>query len=149
MPSPGHAADLERVLTRAAEECELEGAWFGQGLPQALKTAIEASGKKCAPGSSKVAFVEAGVESSAVPSAARRVVAISVAGFDDLPSLIEKSRAARPEIVRLICPLAVFDFTAEGIRVREVRHGLTAADLQRKLGAPLWAGPDLKELGTR
>jgi hypothetical protein len=42
--------------------------------------------------------------------------------------------------------VAVFDFTTEGIRVREIRHGLTAADLQGKLSATLWSGSDIKEL---
>ena len=49
---------------------------------------------------------------------------------------------------RLICPVAVFDFNEDGVQVREVRHGLTAADLQERLAVTLWAGPDLKELGT-
>jgi hypothetical protein len=148
MPSPAHAADLERVLTRAAEECESAGAWFGQGLPQALKSAIEAAGKPIESGSVDVAFIEAGAAASPPPTAVGRVVALSAAGFDELPALIETSRSSRPEVARLICPVAVFDFTKEGIRVREVRHGLTAADLQKKLGTVLWSGPDLKELGT-
>ena len=59
MPSLAHAADLERVLTRAAEECESGGAWFGEGLPQALKSAIDASGKSMESAPPLVAFVEA------------------------------------------------------------------------------------------
>jgi len=146
MPSPGHAADLERVLSRAAEECETGGAWFGAGLPQALKSAIEATGRVIEPGSPSVVFVEAGADAANAPAA--RVVALSTAAFDDLPALIATCDASRPRVTRLICPLGVFDFAPEGLRVREVRHGLTAADLQRKLGTVLWAGPDLKELGT-
>ena len=148
MPSPAHAADLERVLTRAAEECESESAWFGQGLPQALKSTIQAGGKAIESGSVDVAFIEAGSGASPLPAAVRRVIALSAAGFDELPALIETSRSSRPEVTRLICPVAVFDFTKEGIRVREVRDGLTAADLQKKLRTVLWSGPDLKELGT-
>ena len=47
---------------------------------------------------------------------------------------------------RIICPVAVFDFAPEGVRIREIAHGLTAADIQRALGIPLFAGPDLKPL---
>jgi hypothetical protein len=148
MPSPEHAADLERVLTRAAEECESGGAWFGQGLPQAVKTAIEASGRTIESSPSDVVFVEAGLESAAAPSPAPRVVALSTSGFNKLPALIEKIRSSKLQVTRLICPVAVLDFTVEGLRVREIRHGLTAADLQEKLGTTLWSGPDLKELGS-
>lgn len=146
MPSPEHAADLERVLSRAAEECEAGGAWFGVGLPQALKSAIETAGRPVEPGAPSVVFVEAGADAADAPDA--RVVALSTAAFDDLPTLIATCTASTPRVTRLICPLAVFDFAPEGLRVREVRHGLTAADLQKKLGTVLWAGPDLKELGT-
>lgn len=148
MPSPAHAADLERVLTRAAEECKSGGAWFGPGLPQALKTAIEMAGKAIESTSSDVAFVEAGVESAALPSAAKRIVALSTAGLDALATSIQRCRASKHQVTRLICPVAVFDFTTDGLRVREVRHGLTAADLQEKLDTTLWSGPDLKELGS-
>lgn len=148
MPSRAPAADLERVLTRAAEECETGAAWFGEGLPQALKSAIEATGKAIEQSVAEVAFVEAGAGSGCAPSAASRVVALSTAGLDELPALIEKSRSTTPEVARLICPVAVFDFIGDVLRVREVRHGLTAADLQRRLAIPMWAGPDLKELGS-
>jgi hypothetical protein len=148
MPSPARAADLERVLTRAAEECESGGAWFGQGLPQALKSAIETASKGIEPTSSEVAFVDLGVDSAAAPDATKRVVALSKEGLEALPGLIEMCRSWKPKVSRLICPVAVFDFTPEGIRVREIRHGLTAADLQAKLGTTLWSGPDLKELGS-
>jgi hypothetical protein len=147
MPSLAHAADLERVLTRAAKECESGGAWFGEGLPQALKSAIEASGRSMESGPPAVAFVEACAGAGGLPGAAGRVVALSTSGLDELPALIEQSRSSTPRIARLICPVGVFDFTGDGLRVREVRHGLTAADLQRKLDIPLWAGPDLEELG--
>ena len=95
-----------------------------------------------------VAFVEAGAASGGAPGTASRVVALSTSGLEELPALIAKSQSATPVVARLICPVGVFDFTGDGLRVREVRHGLTAADLQRQLGAALWAGPDLKELGS-
>ena len=85
MPSPEHAADLERVLTRAAEECESGGAWFGEGLPQALKSAIDASGKSMESAPPLVAFVEAGAAPGGAPGSASRVVALSTAGLDELP----------------------------------------------------------------
>ena len=49
MPSPEHAADVERVLSRAAQECESKhGVWFGAGLPQAVRSAVEALGQSIA-----------------------------------------------------------------------------------------------------
>jgi hypothetical protein len=75
------------------------------------------------------------------------VIGISTSGLEDLPTLV-RSIGAGTGLSRLICAVAVFDFTSDGLRVREIRHGLTAADLQRQLPVPLWSGPDLKELGT-
>jgi hypothetical protein len=147
MPSPEHAAELERMLTRAAEECESGTAWFGQGLPQALKDALEAAGKAVGSDSPRLAFVEVG-QAVEPPRSAARVVALSAGGIEDLPSMVRSLQGSKSRVARLICPVAVLDFTAEGIRVREIRHGLTAADLQDRLDAPLWSGPDLKELGS-
>jgi len=76
------------------------------------------------------------------------VVGLSTATLDDLGSLVRSQDDTGIQITRLICPVAVFDFTSDGVQVREVRHGLTAADLQRRLSTTLWSGPDLKELGT-
>jgi hypothetical protein len=148
MPSREHAADLERVLTRAAEEHGSGSAWFGEGLPQALKSALETAGKQIDSTSAEVAFVEAGATGAPPPSDTHRVVALSTAGLDELRSLIGATEAASFRVVRLICPVAVFDFTPDGLRIREIRHGLTAADLQQKLSCTLWSGPDLKELGS-
>lgn len=148
MPSLAHAADLERVLTRAAEECESGGVWFGKGLPQALKSAIEASGKAIEQSAAEVAFIEAGAAPSEPPSPGARVVALSTEGLEELASVVRSVQGSKPRVARLICPVAVLDFTTEGIRVREIRHGLTAADLQRELSTRLWSGPDLKELGS-
>jgi hypothetical protein len=74
------------------------------------------------------------------------VVGLSASTLEQLASLVGPPSAEGVQITRLICPVAVFDFTPQGIRVREVGHGLTAATLQRHLPAPLWSGPDLKEL---
>ncbi|MGB5194018.1 MAG: hypothetical protein WBN70_13620 [Polyangiales bacterium] len=148
MPSLARAADLERVLTRAAEECESGAAWFGQGLPQALKNAIAATGKPIEQSAAEVAFVEAGAAPTVPPSPAARVVALSTEGLEELASVVRSVQGSKPRVARLICPVAVLDFTTEGIRVREIRHGLTAADLQGKLSTTLWSGPDLKELGS-
>ena len=148
MPSPEHAADLERVITRAAEECESGAAWFGEGLPQTLRSAMEAAGRTIS-ASAEVAFVDASKAGIGTPpSGAGRVVALSTSGLEELPSVMRAVETAGFTIARIVCPVAVFDLVPEGIRVREIRHGLTAADLQQKLSTTLWSGPDLKELGT-
>ncbi len=155
MPSREHAADLERVLTRAAEECETKRGWFGEGLPQALRAAIESHGKAGARGTAEVAFVEvrsltpqgrASIEGGS-PGLSCPVVGLSTAALDDLQALFRHDEEAGSQLTRLVCPVAVFDFIPDGLRIREIRHGLTAADLQRRLPTKLWSGPDLKELG--
>ena len=73
---------------------------------------------------------------------------MSAATLDDLGTLLRPRDNAGVQIIRLICPVAVFDFSPAGVRIREVRHGLTAADIQRRLSIPFWSGPDLKELGA-
>jgi acyl CoA:acetate/3-ketoacid CoA transferase beta subunit len=157
MPSPEHAADLERVLTRAAQECEFqEGIWFGDGLPQALRVAIEAHGKTTALLPAEIAFVEVrgvsphGRATTDADTSELRcpVVGLSTSTLHELGSLVRPQGEPGIQITRLICPVAVFDFSSDGIRVREVRHGLTAADLQRELSSTLWCGSDLKELGS-
>ena len=157
MPSPKHAADLDRVLSRAAEECESkQGVWFGDGLPQAVRSSIEALAQTTAQEPAELALIEVSAVSpqgrastdADPPGLECPVVGLSTSGLDDLDSLVGSPCDNGIQIARLICPVAVFDFTPDGIRVREVRHGLTAADLQEKLDTTLWAGPDLKELGT-
>lgn len=104
----------------------------------------------------EIAFVEVSAVSpqgrattdSDPPAADCPVVGLSAATLEELGALLGPRDASGVQIMRLICPIAVFDFTPEGVRVREVRHGLTAADIQRRLAIPLWSGPDLKELGT-
>jgi acyl CoA:acetate/3-ketoacid CoA transferase beta subunit len=157
MPSPEHAADLERVLSRAAQECDSkQSIWFGDGLPQALRSAIEAPAQAVARVPAEIAFVEVSVVSpqgravtgadSSAPGCP--VIGLSTSTLDGLQSLVRDHDETGIQLTRLICPVAVFDFTPKGIRVREVRHGLTATDLQRQLSTTLWSGPDLKELGS-
>ena len=151
MPSPEHEADRERVLARAAEECEGTPAWFGNGLPKALHRALEATGQTPQEGTPEVAFVDARqlTSSGALPKPGiRRVIALSDATLSELASLVRAAEASSSAVTRLVCPFAVLDFAREGLRVREIRHGLTATDLQARLDAPLWAGPDLKQMGT-
>ncbi|MGB8328921.1 MAG: hypothetical protein WCE62_02245 [Polyangiales bacterium] len=157
MPSPEHAADLERVLARAAQECALRAEiWFGTGLPQALRSAIQAQGKSRDQGPAQLAFVEVravspqgcAISDGDLSGLRCPVIGLSAATLGDLASLVGPQSESGIQITRLICPVAVFDFSADGVRVREVRHGLTAADLQRRLSVPLWSGPDLRELGS-
>lgn len=153
MPSRAHAADLEQLLARAAEECEGACAWFGEGLPETLHEALTSAGRAPSSGTPEVAFVDARLLSATGISAPpklgiRRVVALSDAPLSDLPDLISAAEASTTPVTRLVCPFAVLDFAREGLRVRELRHGLTASDLQHRLGTPLWAGPDLKQMGT-
>ncbi|NNE18355.1 MAG: hypothetical protein HKN10_07760 [Myxococcales bacterium] len=157
MPSPEHAASLERLLSRAAAECESKrGIWFGRGLPQALRIAIDLHGEGATQAPMEIAFIEVSAVSpqgraltnADPPALDCPVVGLSQSTFEQLGSLVCARGDTGVQITRLICPFAVFDFSPEGVRVREVRHGLTAADLQKKMSTTLWSGPDLKELGT-
>jgi hypothetical protein len=157
MPSPKHAADLERVLSRAAEECESKRAvWYGDGLPQAVRSALETLGRSTAEDPPELAFVEVTAVSpqgraasdANLPELECPVVGLSSSTLEGLGSLLGSPCDNGIQITRLICPVAVFDFSSDGVRVREVRHGLTAADLQQHLSTTLWSGADLKELGT-
>lgn len=154
MSSPANEVDVARVLWRAAQECKSkQGVWLGGGLPQGLEDSI---GCHAEPGSAELALVEiasvspSGAATTVIdpPPLACPVIGLSASGFDALGALIQAQGETEISIGRLICPFAVFDFGPNGLIVREIRHGLTAADLQQKLDAPLWAGPDLKELGT-
>ena len=157
MPSLEHAADLERLLARAAQECESQrGIWFGEGLPKSLQRAIASHRQVSGREPAEIAFIEVRAvspEGEAVTDADTScldcpLIGLSTASADELGSLICAEAEAGVRIRRLISPFAVFDFGRDGIRVREIRHGLTAADLQAKLPTTLWAGPDLKELGS-
>ena len=156
MPSPAHAAELERVLSRAAQECESKTGWFGEGLPQLLRRVLESEARERRERPVEVAFVEV----SAISPQGRAhvteppigsscpIMGLSTSGLEDLSSLFRSTGPGGVHVSRLICPVAVFDFTPEGLRVREIKHGLTAADLQKQLPIRLWSGPDLKELGS-
>jgi len=157
MPSPEHAADLERLLSRAAEECEArEGIWFGHGLPQVLRLAMEAHGTGTREVPADIAFVEVhavttrgrAATDAVPPDLSCALVGLSHSTLDELGSLFCAEVEGGVQLSRLICPIAVFDFAPNGVQVREVRHGLTAADLQERLVTPLYCGPDLKELGS-
>jgi hypothetical protein len=145
MPSPERGAELERVIARAAEECEVGAVWFGAGLPQFLKRALEATGKDLGSDSPRLAFVEPG-QADAPPASADRIVALSMAGLDELDAAVKSARGAKPKVARLISPVAVLDFIPEGIRIRELGPALTAAEIQKHLRPPLHAGPDLRPM---
>ena len=148
MPSPEHAADLERVLTRAAREAEGGSVWFSAGLPPALGSALDAGGLKLGVRSPSLAFVDTRELDSRPRAevAAKWVIALSLDGVDRLQQMVHAAQSSVVPVSRLVCPFAVFDFTRKGLRVREIAQGLTAADLQAQLDAPLWAGPDLTQL---
>ena len=158
MPSPEHAADHERLLTRAAKECESKrGVWFGAGLPEALQSALAARGDWDPGAPAEVGFIEVRKVSASghVASTAEEsppqdapLVGLWGAAFEKLGALFQPVASPSPSLSRLITPFAVFDFTPDGVQVREIRHGLTARDLQAKTSTPLWAGPDLCEMGS-
>ncbi len=127
MPSPEHAADLERVLTRATQECESkQGVWFGDGLPQAVQSGASRRGNIDSheePAGDRVRRSERRVPGgtrdhgrrSSLPELNCPVVGLS----DSLPSKTSAQLvgAGTPkpgiQITRLICPVAVFDFTSK------------------------------------
>ncbi len=155
MSSHANEADIRRVLARAAQECESRRrVWLGAGLPQGLRSSF---GHLAEPESAELAFVEivsvspsgaAATTGSAPPPLECPMIGLSAEDYDVFDSLIRAQDDTGIAIRRLICPFAVFDFGPNGLIVREIRQGLTAADLQQKLDAPLWAGPDLKELSA-
>lgn len=153
MPSPSTEPDLKRLLERARRECSDGRAWLGPGLPQRLSAWIL---HEPAPAPSRVAFIEvaevspSGLASAeAKPQGTQRIVGLAATRLDNLGQLLRSHEHTheppRIPLQRLICPAAVFDFGTSGPIVREIRRGLTAADLQAQLDFPLWAGPDLRE----
>lgn len=153
MPSPVNEAELARILERAAEECGSKRAvWLGVGLPEALG---DGSGDRpdqpldlAIVEVTKVSDRGSAQAEGDPPPQGCTVIGLSRTTFQELGTLFGAPDRSLVRIERLICPVAVFDFGPDGMIVREIRHGLTAAELQRKLQVPLWAGPDLKELGT-
>ena len=155
MRSSASRAEVERVLVRAAEELDPgTKAWFGAGLAQRLRDRRSANGLAQPRGPTHVAFVEVERVSPTgrarvrgeEPTNAERVIGLCLHQIEELPSLFHPG-CSGTQLDRLICPVAVFDFWTEGPVLKEIRHGLTAADVQQEIGGRLWAGPDLKELG--
>ena len=144
--------DRSRLLKRAAREAESEtSVWFGPGLPEQLESELARKAQEAGPVS--LAFVEVQsvsgtglAQAQSLPFAAARIIALGDCQPSELGGLIRNSTSGTMQIGRLICPFAVFDFTDEGPLLREIRHGLTAADLQAELDTTLWSGPDLCEL---
>lgn len=153
MPSLATEADTRRVLARAAEECAGRVASYGPGLPERLKSAASHGP---AHGAASIAFVEVSKLSpdglaevpEAIATLGLPLVGLSLVSLDEASNLIDEKLHDGLPLVVLICSFAVFEFRSDRMVVREVRHGLTAADLQRHVGRALWAGPDLKELGA-
>ena len=153
MPSPSTEPDVTSLLRRASTECTNgQDAWLGPGVPQGLSSWVAHTR---VPSPSSVGFLEVGEVSPTgiaaerdVPEGVRHVIGLSTAGLEGLQDVLRPHESAGVELRRLICPFAVFDFGASGPIVREVRRGLTAADLQARLGFPLFAGPDLRELAA-
>ena len=156
MPSTAQEDDLAQLLSRVAMECPAESSvWLGPGLPRHLKDTLAHARVKADP-PANLAVVEvravsqdgkAEVEAT-IPDQVDRVIGIGACTEGTLSQLIRESDGASTAIDRLICPLAVFDFRDGRILIREIRRGLTAADLQRDVLPNLWAEPNLKELGT-
>ena len=125
--------------------------WFGRSLPQQLQGDFGLQAQDAGPAA--LSFVEVqsvspsgSAQAEPLPFSADRVIGLSECGLYQLGELIRADASGSLQIDRLICPVAVFDFTADGLLLRELRHGLTAADLQAQLDTRLWAGPELREL---
>jgi 3-oxoacid CoA-transferase subunit B len=81
-----------------------------------------------------------------VHGAKRVVVIMEHCSKDGTPKIV--SRCSLPltgkgVVHRIITDMATIDVTPQGLVLREVAPGLSAADIQAKTGAPLKAGPDL------
>lgn len=147
--------DRSRLLRRAAREAETETSlWLGEGLPARLQSEHGIKTRDAGPVS--LAFVEVrsvsgtgAAEADPPPFPADRVIGLSHCELSALGELLRAKTDASDtvQLSRLICPFAVIDFTAQGPLLREIRQGLTAADVQAELDMPLWSGPDLCELG--
>ncbi|MEM7436138.1 MAG: hypothetical protein AAF436_13355 [Myxococcota bacterium] len=154
MPSPNIEPEVERVVARALGECDPNQAvWLGPGIPERL---VDHVALRAEPATAQLGIVEVDEVSpngvailASVPQPSCPVVGLSATPVEELDSLLRPHDHAGVVLAKLICPFAVFEFDTAGPVVREVRRGLTAADLQTRLSFPLWAGPDLKELDTR
>jgi acyl CoA:acetate/3-ketoacid CoA transferase beta subunit len=147
--------DRSRLLRRAAREVQPEHSlWLGRGLPKLLERDLGIQSQDAGPVSIAVIEVQSvsgtgAAESDPLPFPADRIIALSHCELSALGELIRANTNASGtlQVSRLICPFAVIDFTDQGPLLREIRHGLTAADVQAELDMPLWSGPDLCELG--
>ncbi|MEM7137185.1 MAG: hypothetical protein AAF500_11430 [Myxococcota bacterium] len=151
MPSHNTELEVERVVARALGECKPgQAVWLGPGIPERLVGRVPVREE---PATAQLALVEVGEVSpngvavvASVPQPPCPVVGLSATPVEKLDALLRPHDHVGVALTKLICPFAVFEFDKAGPVVREVRRGLTAADLQTRLAFALWAGPDLKEL---
>jgi acyl CoA:acetate/3-ketoacid CoA transferase beta subunit len=79
--------------------------------------------------------------------ATRVVVTMSRLGEPDGGRIVERCPSPSGVLAALIVTdLAVLEPTADGLAVREVVAGVSALDVQKRVEAPLLAGPDLRPL---
>ena len=147
MPSPENAASLERLLSRAAQECESKrGLWFGRGLPQALRSAVDLHGDGAKQARAEIAFIEVSavspqgraVSETVPPGLDCPVVGLSQCTVEQLGSLVCPRGETGVQITRLICPFAVFDFTLAGTKPRAGSKAKGWIDFGRRLPAKDW-----------
>jgi acyl CoA:acetate/3-ketoacid CoA transferase beta subunit len=142
----------EQMARRAA--CEIgdgERAFFGPGLPQAVKALAPKS--DASEGPYDLAFVEAlhvGANGALtlpsghmLPSAGRVVALIPHTLDDGAARILAKPDSAGVVAARLITDRAVIDIRSEGLILRELESGLSAADVQALTAAPLLAEANL------
>jgi len=91
---------------------------------------------------------DGGVVGDPVPAHARRVVAVLSSTSPGVLGARGAEAPPGPRADRIVTPLAVVDRVPEGLRVREVAEGISAADVQRGSDAVLLAGPDLAVIGA-
>jgi len=78
-----------------------------------------------------------------LPNAARIVALISHTLDDGAPRILAKPDNAGVQAHRLISDRAVIDIRSEGLILRELESGLSAADVQALTAAPLLAEANL------
>ena len=120
----------EQLAERARREAEA-GAYVVSGA-----TSVGAGGE-LSPSDQAAAAVRGDV---------RIVVVLHGITAPDGGRIVPECSAAIPGVraQRILCELGVIDVTADGLIVREVAPGVSAADLQRTTDVVLLAGPDLR-----